>query len=104
MFYLFSGQSDRVPVCVPQPRPGRRRAVSAGGPGGSVHEGHRRVSAGSVSVSVSVSISDSVTISLSYETGHHGTDPLWYRPIMVQTHYGTLAIARLLRINFVIVK
>ena len=38
------------------------------------------------------------------ETGHHGTDPLWYRPIMVQTHYGTLAIARLLRVNFVIVK
>ena len=37
------------------------------------------------------------------ETGHHGTDPLWYRPIMVQTNYGTLAIARLLRIHFVIV-
>ena len=36
------------------------------------------------------------------ETGHHGTDLLWYRPIMVQNHYGTLAIARLLRVNFVI--
>ena len=21
--------------------------------------------------------------------GHYGTDPLWYRPIMVQTHIGT---------------
>jgi len=41
---------------------------------------------------------------LRFEIGHHGTDLLWYRPNMVQNHYGTLVIARLLRVNFVIGK